>query len=229
MKRVFAIVLSLCMVLALTACNRAGPEEEGASSPSNAPANSPAASKTDFPSQSFQASVIWGAGGSTDIICRGIAPYVEPLLGQSIIYTNRAGAAGGIAMEYVNSQPADGYELLMTADNPQVAKVLGASNLDLDDFIPINIFCESYGALVVRKDSPYDTYDKLIEGMKAGKVTFGDNGVGGLPANLVAMMKSVEGDIQPVNVSFDGEGSIVTALMGNQIDCSICTIKEPLI
>ncbi len=220
MKRISAIVLTLCMVLALTSCGAAPAEAPKTEEPD------PATSASTYPDRSLQASIIWGAGGSTDIICRGIAPYVEPLLGQSIVFTNRAGAAGGVSMEYVNSQPADGYELLMTADNPQVAKVLGASDLDLDDFIPIDIFCESYGVLVVSAKSQYNTYDKLIAGMKEGKVTFGDNGVGGLPANLVSMMKSVEGDINPVNVSFDGEGSIVTALMGDQIDCSICTINS---
>ena len=227
-KRLLALVLCFCMIFSLAACT------SGSNEPAPAETTEPETTEPEtadnglngFPKQYFQGSIIWGAGGSTDIICRGIAPYVEPLLGKSIVFTNRAGAAGGVAMEYVNSQPAEGYELLMTADNPQVAKVLGASSLDLDDFIPIDIFCESYGVLIVNAKSKYDTYDKLIEGLKTGNVTMAATGVGGLASNLNAMIMSVEKDIKPVEVVYDGEGSMVTAVLANQVDCGIVTINS---
>ena len=49
-------------------------------------------------------------------------PSCEKELGSDIILTNKTGGVGAIATKYVNAKKADGYTLLMGAENPQMYK-----------------------------------------------------------------------------------------------------------
>ena len=64
-----------------------------------------AAFAQDYPARQIQGVIQWGAGGSTDNVSRAITPLVEPHLGQKVVLTNRPGATGVIATQYVASRP----------------------------------------------------------------------------------------------------------------------------
>ncbi len=189
------------------------------------PSDSSAAAP-DFPTKDLQGAIMWAAGGACDNVTRGITPYLQEQMDTTIVLTNRAGAAGGISMQYVYDQPADGYNILFGAENPQVAKVMGTSALDYSNFIPINIFCTSAGVVVVNKDSEYNTINDLVDDILAnpGKVNAATTGPGGLPQVLVSMMESIHGT-KANTVVFDGEGPCVTALMGGHVDYTIVTVS----
>jgi tripartite-type tricarboxylate transporter receptor subunit TctC len=74
----------------------------------------------DYPAKDIQGVIMWGAGGSTDTVMRSVAPHAEKALGRDIIMTNRSGGVGAIATKYANAMKADGYTLLMGAENPQM-------------------------------------------------------------------------------------------------------------
>ncbi|MGN0157518.1 MAG: tripartite tricarboxylate transporter substrate binding protein [Brotaphodocola sp.] len=185
-----------------------------------------AAAELDFPKKDLQGAIMWAAGGACDNVTRGITPYLQEDMGTTIVLTNRAGAAGGISMQYVYDQPADGYNILFGAENPQVAKVMGTSELDYSNFIPINIFCTSAGVVVVNKDSEYNTINDLVDALLAnpGKINAATTGPGGLPQVLVSMMENVNGT-KANTVVFDGEGPCITALMGGHVDYTIVTVS----
>lgn len=185
-----------------------------------------AATELDFPKKDIQGTIMWAAGGACDNVSRGIVPYLQEQMGTTFVMTNRAGAAGGISMQYVHEQPADGYNILFGAENPQVAKVMGTSELDYSDFIPLDIFCTSAGVVVVNKDSKYNTINDLVDDLLAnpGKLNAATTGPGGLPQVLVSMMESVNGTEANV-VVFDGEGPCITALMGGHVDYTAVTVS----
>jgi tripartite-type tricarboxylate transporter receptor subunit TctC len=93
----------------------------------------------DFPTKDLQGIIQWGAGGSTDTVMRAVTPHAEDVLGEDIVMTNRTGGVGAIATKFVMAQPADGYTLLMGAENPQLYKVMGLGDIDYSAFVPINI------------------------------------------------------------------------------------------
>ncbi|MCJ7834787.1 tripartite tricarboxylate transporter substrate binding protein [Cuneatibacter sp. NSJ-177] len=232
MKKIISFVMAIGMTLALTACGGNGGSTTAAAGSTTAAGgttaagdSTAAASATDFPTKDFQGSIMWSAGGVCDTVSRAIAPYVKDALGgKTIIYTNRAGAAGGISTQYVHEQPADGYNLLFGAENPQIAKVMGTSELDYSNFIPINIFCTSIGVVIVSPDSPYQTLEALVDAMKSGTtLNMADTGPGGLPYAAAAMMTSVNG-VTPNRITYDGESACVTAVMGGHADYSIVTM-----
>lgn len=187
--------------------------------------NSAATDSSSFPKKDFQGTIMWSAGGVCDNVSRAIGPFAQKELGKTIIYTNKSGAAGGISTQYVSEQPADGYNLLFGAENPQIAKVMGTSTLDYSDFEPINIFSTSVGVVLVSPDSKYKTIKDLVDDIKArpNEVKMATTGPGGLPFTVASMMKSLNGT-EPQMVVFDGEAADVTAVMGGHVDYTIVTL-----
>jgi tripartite-type tricarboxylate transporter receptor subunit TctC len=68
-----------------------------------------------YPTRPIRIIVGFAAGGGNDLVARIVGPKLSETLGQPIIVENRPGAAGQLAVSYVQSQPADGYTLLIGA------------------------------------------------------------------------------------------------------------------
>lgn len=175
----------------------------------------------DYPDRPINGVIAWGAGGGTDTVARLLTPIAERILKQSVILINRAGATGTLAAQAVHSAKPDGYTVMFHAENPQLYQVLDLSSLSYDDFEPIIISVQGSTVIVVQKDSPLKTYGDLIKAAKAspGKLNIGTSGVGGQPWVTSMLLKKIEGaTFNPV--SFDGDGPLVTALLGKHLDVS---------
>lgn len=223
MKKIIAILLAAMMVCSLAACG------SSTSADSTAAGSSDSASKQTetaaYPTKNIQGSIMWSAGGVCDTVSRAAGLVAQEALGQSIVFTNRAGSGGGVSTAYVNAQPADGYELLFGAENPQIAKVMGTSELDYDDFYPICLLSNSYGGIFVAKDSKYQTLEELIDDMLAnpGKVIAATTGAGGLPETAATIIRSISG-AEANMVPFDGENECAIAVMGGNADFAVSTL-----
>ena len=173
----------------------------------------------DFPTKDLQGIIQWGAGGSTDTVMRAVTPAAEKALGASVVMTNRTGGVGAIATKFVMSQQANGYTLLMGAENPQLYKVMGLGDIDYSDFIAIDILARGVPILVANKDAPYDTLKEFVAYVEAhpDEVKIGSTGPGGLPSVITAMMQS-QFKLPVTAVPYDGDGPAQTALMGGAID-----------
>ncbi len=76
----------------------------------------------EFPEKEIQGIIQWGAGGSTDTVMRAVTPHAEEVLGGSVVLQNMTGGVGAIALNNVAGAKADGYTLLMGAENPLLYK-----------------------------------------------------------------------------------------------------------
>lgn len=173
----------------------------------------------EFPEKDLQGIIQWGAGGSTDVVMRAITPHAEEVLGASVVLTNRTGGVGAIATKFATVQDADGYTLLMGAENPQLYKVMGLGDIDYSDFIPIDIIARGVPLIVANVDAPFDTLREMIEYVQAhpGEIKVGSTGPGGLPSVVTAMLTS-KVELQMTAVPYDGDGPAQTALMGGAVD-----------
>lgn len=179
-----------------------------------------AAVAQDYPTRDLQGVIQWGAGGSTDVIMRSVTPHAEAELGAKVVMQNITGGVGAIALNQVANAPADGYTLLMGAENPLIYKIMGLGQKDYSDFVPVSILARGSSILVARADAPFDDYAGMLDYIKAnpGKVKFGSTGPGGLASVVTAMVNEVEGDQAIIAVPFDGDGPALTALQGGAID-----------
>lgn len=178
------------------------------------------ASAQTYPAREIQGIIQWGAGGSTDTVMRSVTPHAEEVLGGTVVMQNMTGAVGAIALNYVAEQPADGYTLLMGAENPMLYRTMGLGDRDYSEFIPVNLLARGTPILVAGPNAPYSTYPELMAYIHdhPGEVRFGSTGPGGLPSVVTAMIQSVEGDLDVIFVPYDGDGPALTALQGGAID-----------
>lgn len=173
----------------------------------------------DFPEKDLQGVIQWGAGGSTDTVMRSVTPHAEEALGEDIVMTNKTGGVGAIATKFVFAQKADGYTLLMGAENPQLYKVMGLGEVDYSNFIPINVLARGVPLIVARNETPYNTFKEFVEYAQANpnEVKIGSTGPGGLPSVITAML-STQVELPVTAVPYDGDGPALTALQGGAID-----------
>ncbi|MCE5973094.1 tripartite tricarboxylate transporter substrate binding protein [Sinirhodobacter sp. WL0062] len=173
----------------------------------------------EYPEKDIQGIIQWGAGGSTDTVMRAVTPHAEEVLGGKVVMQNMTGGVGAIATKYVGAQDADGYTLLMGAENPQLYKVMGLGDTDYSDFTPINIIARGVPLIVANNDAPFNNFKEMVEYVQAHpkEVKFGSTGPGGLPSVVTAMLTS-EVELPVTFVPYDGDGPALTALQGGAID-----------
>ncbi|WP_138472868.1 tripartite tricarboxylate transporter substrate binding protein [Poseidonocella sp. HB161398] len=179
-----------------------------------------AAMADDYPAKEIQGIIQWGAGGSTDTVMRSVTPHAEEVLGGTVVMQNMTGGVGAIALNNVASQKADGYTLLMGAENPLLYKVMGLGKKDYSDFVPVSILALGTPVLVANPEMPFDDYAGMLAYIhdNPGALRLGATGPGGLPSVVTAMMNTVEGDLDVISVPYDGDGPALTALQGGAID-----------
>lgn len=160
-------------------------------------------------------------GGTTDMVARGMAQYMAPILHRTLVVENRPGAGGNIAADYVAKSKADGNTLLVTftsfSVNPSLYKHLPFD--PIKDFTPISMLATVPSVLVVRKDFPARTMPEFIAQVKAhpGKYTAGIGAIGSSLHMAGERMKMMAGlDIR--NIPYKGTNPALTDLLGGQVD-----------
>jgi len=134
-----------------------------------------------YPTRPITMIVPFPPGGATDTLARYLAEEMRPILGQSIIIENVAGAAGSIGVGRAVRSPADGYTLSIgTSTTHMLTGGLYALSFDLlKDLEPV-IYIGSEPLLIVgRKSLAADDLKGLIAWLKTNP----DKHRSGLPAS----------------------------------------------
>jgi len=120
--------------------------------------------RRQFPQKEVRIIVPTSVGGGNDTMARTLTRKLGPLLGQSLIVDNRAGANGSIASEYVAAAQPDGHTLLFGyiathGINPALQKLRYDP---ITDFAPIGLIGYSPTLLVVPAELPVHTVEELV-------------------------------------------------------------------
>jgi len=224
MKKILSVllVLSLTMVI-LVGCS---PKTTTPEAPAETPTGTITPVAPAFPEHDITGVVQWGAGGGTDSLMRPLASLTENILGKSIIVQNKPGATGAIATQYVHEQEADGYTLLMGAENPQLYTMLDISDLTYDNFEPVFLIGDERVGIIVGKDSKYTTFTDLINDAIAnpGKISVATTGKGGMPWSISSFIKAVTG-AEFNQIPFDSDAAAMTAVLGGHADFTVAKVQ----
>ncbi len=182
-----------------------------------------------YPEKNVTGIVQWGAGGGTDSLMRPLCSLAEKELGKSIVVQNMTGGTGSIAAQYVHDRPADGYTLLLGAENPALYQVLEISPLTYDDFDCVLLIGDETCGIIVGSNSEYTTLTGLIEAALAqpGKLTLATTGTGGLPWEVAAMLTSVTGATFN-QIPYDSDASALRAVMSGECAFTVCKVQTGL-
>ena len=180
----------------------------------------PVAAQT-YPSRPIHMIVAYSAGGTGDVVARILADKLGPVLGESVVVENRAGASGAIGARAVAKAAPDGHMLLLgqtgeISINPHWLKDLG---YDPDkELQPIALASVVPLALVVPSKAPYSTMREFLDFLKSGKsVTFASAGVG-TPGHFAGEMLKLRTKSSMTHVPYKGAGPALTDLIGSHVD-----------
>ena len=184
----------------------------------------PAFAQSDYPNKPVTMIVPFPPGGVADITARPLAEAMGRMLKQTIVVENKAGAGGGVGMQFVSRARPDGYTVLLALSSisiiPEADKVLGRDPMfQLNQLVPIARFTADPTVLAVRADGPYKSVAEIVDAAKKnpGGIPYGSSGNYGTMHVPMEMWTGATGT-KMLHVPFTGAGPAVVALLGGQVE-----------
>ncbi|MFB3816640.1 MAG: Bug family tripartite tricarboxylate transporter substrate binding protein [Candidatus Methylomirabilales bacterium] len=182
-----------------------------------------------------------GPGGGWDRTARGAQKVLtdEKLVSQPIVVNNVAGGSGAVALGQVMSKrKGDAHLLLAMSPALTFTLALGRAkdpatgkNLTYRDVTPIAAVATDYGAIVVKKDSPFKSLKDLLDAYKSNPASVsvaGGSAVGSQDhIKFAKLVKAAGMDATKVKyVPFQGGGEAMAALLGGHTAAAAPDISE---
>lgn len=218
MKSTLKVATAAVGIAALAGCSSLGADAGGGTS-----------SDAEFPgSEPITFVVPFSAGGSTDLLIRGLLPHLEEELGTKVLVENKTGAGGQVGVTEIANAPTDGYVIGFT-NLPSTLAYLNPdkqATYDRENFQPVALLSEFRGLVATGIDSEFSTIDDLVSAAKEapGEVTVGIDGLGGDDHIVMTEFEQAAG-IEFKAVPYDDGSEKMNALMGGQIDASFGAVS----
>lgn len=185
----------------------------------------PGTALAQYPDKPIRLIVPFAPGGSTDILGRLLAEAMQPILGQTVIVENKAGAGGNIGGQFVVNADPDGYTLLLAAAGPTVINPSLYKDMKFSpvtDLAPITAITSEHNLMAINPSIPAKTLAEFIEYAKKNKgtVSFGSPGTG-TPAHLAGELLNMQAGLAMQHIPYKGSGPAVTDLIAGHIDVMI--------
>ncbi len=172
-----------------------------------------------FPEKTVTIIVPTAPGGGNDAMARVIAQKLAPLLGQSVVVDNKAGANGAIASEFVARAPADGHTIMFGyiathAMNPALQKLRYDP---VADFAPIGLVAYSPTLMVANTTIPVKDVKDLVAQLKAkpDRYAYASAGNGTAPHYAAELFKLSAG-VEMLGVPYKGSAPAITDTLAGQ-------------
>ena len=174
----------------------------------------------EWPSRQIRVVVPYPPGGPSDVTARLVMDRAGALLGQSVLFDNKAGASGAIGAESVKNSAADGYTFLVTT-TAMVCITQHLQPLPYDparDFIPVARATTSWIGMGINPEVPANNLQEFIAYAKAnpGKINFGSAGLATI-TQLYGEMFNIEAGVKMVHVPYKGSAPATQDLLSGQI------------
>jgi tripartite-type tricarboxylate transporter receptor subunit TctC len=160
-------------------------------------------------------------GGLVDTVARLMAPHLSQALGQTVLVENRPGAGGLIGTDFVSKQAADGYTLLVSHASVHIYATATRNVMPFDpvtDFTHMAMLVEAPMVVLVRGNSPYQSFAQYMNDAKVKLVRYGSSGIGSAN-HLYGEVLKLEGPA-PMHdhVPYQGSAPAMQDLLGGHID-----------
>ncbi|HMN80495.1 MAG TPA: tripartite tricarboxylate transporter substrate-binding protein [Burkholderiaceae bacterium] len=175
--------------------------------------------------------VPYGAGGTTDLMARAMAPSLCRELRRNVIVENKAGASGLIATRALQTAPADGSTMILHNEGmallPLIQRSVGYDMVR--DFSPVSVVARTANYLVIHHSVPANNLAEFIEWVKSQPAgveaaNAGLNSSGYIQTLLFAKMAG----IKVVHIPYKGTSETTNALISGEVKMQLTTRTEIL-
>ncbi len=169
-------------------------------------------------------------GGSTDLTARTVGAELAKKLGTTVVIDNVGGAGGTLGAQKVASATADGYTLLVGANNEMaISKLISpAVRYDsINSFTPVGLIASQPMVLVASTKSGVKNLDEFFKLVKAnpGKYSYGSSGVG-TALHLAGEMIKESSKSFLVHIPYRGVAPLTNDLIGGQLDFGVFVLSS---
>ena len=190
-----------------------------------------AASAQDWPRKGLTLVAPFTAGGITDLLTRIMADELGKSLGQPAVVENRGGAGGAVGLNYVLSQPADGYTLAMGGNGPSaiVPSLNPNVNYSPKNFEPIGFVAALPSMLVVHPSVPAKTLLEFAAYAKAQgpKVSCASHGEGSFNHLACVQFNKITGSAM-THVPYKGAAAVNPDLLSGRVQAYFAVLPTVL-
>ena len=176
------------------------------------------ASAQSWPARPVKIVVAFTAGGTTDIMARGLAQRLSERFGQPFVIDNKPGAGGNLGTEYAIRAAPDGYTLIVdsvgpVAVNPTLYKSLPYDTLT--DLVPIAQISDVPNVLVVNPALKLKSLEELVAfgRANAGKLDYASTGIG-TSSHLSGVMLASRAGFEATHIPYKGAEAVKDLLAG---------------
>lgn len=172
-----------------------------------------------FPTRAVTLIIPYVPGGTTDVAARQFAHAFEKALKQPVVVENKPGASGTLGAQALKSAKPDGYTLSLIPLTVFRQPFIQKTNFDpATDFTYLGRISGYMFGVAVRADSPWQTWQDLLDDAKAKPETFAYGTPGPYSTPHITMIQlSDEEDMSLIHVPFKSDGECLPALMGNHV------------
>lgn len=177
-----------------------------------------AAFAQSYPYKPVKIVVAFTAGGTTDIMARGLAQRLSERFKQPFVIENKPGAGGNIGTEYVVRSPADGYTLIVNSVGPMAVNPTLYKGLPYDpltDLVAVAQISDVPNVLVVHPSLNVKSLEELVAYGKAnpGKLNYASTGIG-TSSHLSGVMLASRGGFEATHIPYKGAEAVKDLLAG---------------
>ncbi|WP_395714638.1 Bug family tripartite tricarboxylate transporter substrate binding protein [Reyranella sp.] len=179
----------------------------------------PAAAQ-EWPSKPLRIVIPYPPGGPSDVSTRIVVERAAQILGQPVIFDNKAGASGMIGAEYLKNQTPDSHTFLTTT-TAMVCITRHLQPIPFDpekDFLTVSRMATSWGIMAIHPSVPARTLAEFVAYCKAnpGKVNFGSSGLATI-THLFGERLCFEAGIKMTHVPYRGSAPATNALVAGEV------------
>ncbi len=177
------------------------------------------ATEDTYPNKTINLTVPYGAGGTTDLTARALANAMGEKLGTTINVVNTPGAGGSAGSLNVQNAKVDGYTML--ANGMLAFTTMPINGYTDKTYRDWDIWIATFApnAIIVPKNSPYNTIEDLIHAIQQnpGKITAGTAGIGSGGHFGAEVMKAIAGAPYK-HITYAGGAPALTATLAGEVD-----------
>ncbi|MFD2741354.1 Bug family tripartite tricarboxylate transporter substrate binding protein [Sulfitobacter aestuarii] len=176
-----------------------------------------------------------GAGGGWDGTARGVGEALKNSgLVDTVTFENMSGGGGGKALNYVVENAQSNEGTLMVHSTPIIVRALNKTvDMGFRDVTPVAGVIGDYAAVVVGKDSDYESWDDLYAAFQEDPrgVAIGGGSAPGSMDHLVPAAILQEAGSDPLDlryVAYDAGGKAMAGLLSGEIAALSTGLSEAI-
>jgi putative tricarboxylic transport membrane protein len=221
-RKLFTLLLLFLLLLTACAIQPTG----------QAPAaDSGAATGATYPSTTINIMAPAAPGGGWDSTARAMAMALTASSGQNAQVYNVPGAGGTVGLaQFVNDHVGDAHQLMVGGMVMVGAIKTNAAPVGLDQVTPLASLTTEWEALAVAADSPFATFEQLVEAFKADPtaISWGGGSAGGTDHMLVGLIAK-EAGVAPSEINYiahAGGGEAIAAILSGAVSVGVSSVSE---